>query len=165
MTSPVTARAPDAETPAVADTGADDGTVLLATFDVPFDDAAARFAVDAAVDSGRRLIVANIVELPPLPMSVMLGYDMLDYTPEMAASLLGPVQRAQTLGVHVERIRVKSFRRIDALVDVARERKVRMLVLGPDREKVNGRLYKRAAAAARERLECLVWISWEISPK
>jgi hypothetical protein len=91
-----------------------------------------------------------------------MGYDMLDYTPELAASLLSPVVRAQALGVEVERIRVKSFRRIDALVEVAGERKVRMLVLGPDRNKVSARLYRKAAAAVRERLDCLVWITWEI---
>lgn len=161
MTTRLATRAPDVDAPTVAD----GGTVLLATFDVPFDDAAAAFAVDAAVDSGRGLIVANIVELPPLPLSVMMGYDMLDYSPEMASSLLGPVQRAQSLGVHVERIRVKSFRRVEALVEVARERKVRMLVLGPDRHKVSARLYRRAAAAVRDRLDCLVWITWDISSK
>jgi nucleotide-binding universal stress UspA family protein len=147
------------ETPATGESG----TVLLATFDVPFDEAAAGFAVDAAVDSGGALIVANVVELPPLPLSVIMGYDMLDYSPEMAASLLGPVQRAQALGVAVERIRVKSFRRTEALVEVAKERKIRMLVLGPDRQKVSPRLYKRAAGAVRDRLDCLVWISWEIA--
>ena len=61
--------------------------VLLATFDVPLAPEAARLAVDAAVESGQPLIVANVVQLPPLPMSVILGYDQLDYTPEMDASL------------------------------------------------------------------------------
>jgi nucleotide-binding universal stress UspA family protein len=158
VTPHVETRAPHLDAPAVAD----NGPVLLATFDVPFDGAASAFAVDAAVDSGRGLIVANIVELPPLPLSVMMGYDMLDYSPELAASLLGPVQRAQALGVRVERVRVKSFRRIEALVEVASEREVRMLVLGPDRLKVSARLYKRAAAAVRERLDCLVWVSWDL---
>lgn len=137
--------------------------MLLATFDVPFDEAAASFAVNAAVDSGGRLIVANVVELPPLPLSVRMGYDQLDYSPELAASLLSPAERASVLGVEVERIRVKSFHRIEALVDVARERKVRMLVLGPDRDKVSQRLYRKAAKDVRERLDCLVWLSWEIS--
>lgn len=158
MTAQVATKAPKLDAPTMADSG----PVLLATFDVPFDEVAVSFAIDAAVDSGRRLIVANIVELPPLPLSVMMGYDMLDYTPELAASLLSPVVRAQALGVEVERIRVKSFRRIDALVEVAGERKVRMLVLGPDRNKVSARLYRKAAAAVRERLDCLVWITWEI---
>ena len=41
------------------------GPVLLATLGVPLDPAAMRFAVDAAVESGRPLVVANVVELPP----------------------------------------------------------------------------------------------------
>jgi len=142
---------------------ADGGAVLLATFDVPFDEAAASFAVDAAVDSSKALIVANVVQLPPLPLSVMMGYDMLEYPPELAASLLAPVERATALGVEVERLRVKSFRRVEALIEIARERKVRMLVLGPDRKKVSERLYRRAAREVRGRLDCLVWVSWEIA--
>ena len=37
-----------------------------------------------------------------------------------------------------------------------------MLVLGPDRRRVSERLYRKAARAVRERLECLVWITWEL---
>jgi hypothetical protein len=39
-----------------------------------------------------------------------------------------------------------------------------MLVLGPDRTKVSERLYRKAAKEVRERLDCLVWVTWEISP-
>jgi len=138
------------------------GPVLLATFDVPFDKAAATFAVSAAVEASRTLIVANVVELPPLPYSIRMGWDMLDYTPEMEASLDAPVRLALDNGLNVERLRVKSFRRVEALVEVASEREVQMLVLGPDRRRVSGRLYRKAAKAVREQLECLVWITWEL---
>jgi nucleotide-binding universal stress UspA family protein len=158
MTRGVAIRATPIEPPSVQD----DGSVLLATFDVPFDEAASSFAVGAAVDSGRTLIVANVVELPPLPLSVRLGSDMLEYTPELAASLLRPVEMAAALGVTVERLRVKSFRRVEALVEVASERDVRVLVLGPDRTKVKRRLYNKAAEAVRDRLDCLVWVSWDL---
>jgi nucleotide-binding universal stress UspA family protein len=158
VTRPVATRAPPLDPPMVQD----DGSVLLATFDVPFDEAASSFAVAAAVDSGRTLIVANVVELPPLPLSVRLGSDLLEYTPELAASLLRPVEQASALGVKVERLRVKSFRRVEALLEVASERHVRLLVLGPDRTKVSRRLFNKAAAAVRERLDCLVWLSWDI---
>jgi len=158
MTQGVATRAPLLEPPSVQD----DGSVLLATFDVPFDEGASSFAVAAAVDSSRTLIVANVVELPPLPLSVRLGSDLLEYTPELAASLLRPVEMATALGVKVERLRVKSFHRVDALIEVASERHVRLLVLGPDRTKVSRRLYHKAAMAVRERLDCLVWVSWDI---
>ena len=38
--------------------------VMLATLEVPFDEDAASFAVDAAVECGQKLIVANVVEIP-----------------------------------------------------------------------------------------------------
>lgn len=161
MTRGVAVTAPPVALPPVQN----DGPVLLATFDVPFDEAATSFAVGAAVDSGRKLIVANVVELPPLPLSVRLGADLLEYTPEMAAAMLRPVEVASALGVSVERLRVKSFHRVDALVAVASEYNVRLLVLGPDRVKVRRRLYNRAAAAVRERLDCLVWVSWDLPPR
>ena len=138
------------------------GPVLLATFDVPFDKAATTFAVEAALEAGRLLIVANIVELAPLPMSVQMGSDIVDYTPEMEASLAAPVELAVSMGVSVERIRVKSFRRVEALIEVTRERGVRMLVLGPDRSQVSARLYNKAADAVRSRIDCLVWVTWDL---
>ena len=57
--------------------------VLLATLGVPFDLAAAEVAVDSAVETGLPLIIANVVELAPLPLSLMLGHDQID-TPEDA---------------------------------------------------------------------------------
>src|SRR4029077_3744018 len=66
--------------------------VLLATLDVPFDHDAVVFAVDSAVEMGTRLIVANVVERPPLPLSTILGYEDLPYPPEMAESLAEPVR-------------------------------------------------------------------------
>ena len=116
----------------------------------------------AAIEASRALIVANVVELPALPFSIQMGYDMLDYTPEMEASLMAPVELAQAHGLDVERLRVKSFRRVEALIEVTREREAQMLVLGPDRRRVSERLYRKAARAVRERLECLVWITWEL---
>jgi hypothetical protein len=53
--------------------------VLLATLlAAPFDPAAAEFAVAAAVETGRALIVAIVVELAPLPLSLILGHDQID---------------------------------------------------------------------------------------
>jgi hypothetical protein len=71
--------------------GAEGRPVLLATLDVPFDHNAVVFAVDSAVELGQRLIIANFVERPPLPLSAMLGYDDLPYPPQLADALLVPV--------------------------------------------------------------------------
>jgi nucleotide-binding universal stress UspA family protein len=142
--------------------GGASGNVLLATFDVPFDTEAAVFAVDSAVEAGRSLIVVNVVALEPMPLSVRLGYDRLEYSDEMAESLVAPVKLAQSLGVPVERLRVKTPRRVDALIQIVKEREVGLLVLGPDRKAVRPRLYRKAATAVRDRLSCLVWVSWDL---
>jgi nucleotide-binding universal stress UspA family protein len=133
--------------------------VLLATLGVPFDPAAAAFAVDAAVESGQPLLVVNAVELPPLTMSVRMGYDQLPEAAEDAEALRAPAELAHALGIPVERLRVKSPRPVAALLEVVAERSPGLLVFGPDRSRVRGRSYRKAARALRERAACLVWLA------
>jgi hypothetical protein len=132
--------------------------VLLATLGVPFDRAAAAFAVDAAVEAGQVLVVANVVELPPLGMSVGMGYDQLPDSAEDAEALRAPAELAHSLGVAVERLRVKSPRPLDALVELVSECEPGLLVFGPDRTRLRGRRYRKAARAVREHAPCLVWL-------
>ena len=133
--------------------------VMLATLDVPFDPNAVVFAVDSAVELGQRLIVANFVEQEPLPLSVMMGYDSLPYTPEMAESLAEPVRLAVSLGVAVARLRVKSFRPVQALVEVVAEENAGLLVFGPDRGRIRRLRYRRAVSAIRARVTALIWLA------
>jgi nucleotide-binding universal stress UspA family protein len=132
--------------------------ILLATLDVPFDQNAVTFAIDSAVESGQRLIVANFVERAPLPMSAMLGYDELPYPPDLAESLLAPAKLAQSLGVEVTRLRIKSFHPIPAIVEVAAEQDVGLVVFGPDRRRIRRLRYLRAARAIRSISAALVWL-------
>jgi nucleotide-binding universal stress UspA family protein len=131
---------------------------MLATFGVPYDPTAATFAVDAAVESGQPLILINVVELPPLAMSVRMGYDQLEDVPELAESLRAPAVLASSLGVHVERLRVRSPRPVVALLELVAERRPGLLVLGPDRRKLPRRVYRKAVRAVREQAPCLVWL-------
>ena len=133
--------------------------VLLATLDVPFEPAAWVAAVDAAVESGQPLIVANMVLLPPLPLSVLMGYDQLDDDPELARALREPAELARSLGLEVERLRVKSLHPVDALVELVRERRPGLLVFGPARRKLPPRTYRRAVRKLRRRVECLLWLA------
>jgi Universal stress protein family len=133
--------------------------VLLATLDVPFDANAVVFAVDSAVELGQRLIVANFVELEPLPLSVMMGYDDLPYPPEMAESLAEPVRLALSLGVNVARLRVKSFRPVRAMVEVVAEENAGLLVFGPDRRRIRQLRYRRAARIIRSSVTALIWLA------
>jgi nucleotide-binding universal stress UspA family protein len=133
--------------------------VLLATLDVPFDHDAVVFAVDSAVESGARLIVANVVEWAPLPLSATMGYDDLPYTPEMAESLAEPVQLAQSLGLEVTRLRVKSLHPIPAMLEVVAETDPGLFVFGPDRKRIMRLRYWRAARAIRSSITTLVWLA------
>ncbi|MEO8291022.1 MAG: universal stress protein [Gaiellaceae bacterium] len=132
--------------------------VLLATLGVPFDSEAARVAVDAAVESGQPLIVVNAVELPPLAMSVRMGYDQLPDEPADAEAFLAPAALAHALGVPVERLRVRSPHPLDALLELVTERGPGLLVFGPDRVKLKPRLYRRAVKKIRAGVGCLVWL-------
>jgi hypothetical protein len=138
---------------------ADGRPVLLATLDVPFDDDAVAFAVDSAVELGERLIVANFVERPPLPLSAMLGYDDLPATAEMTESLVAPVRRAAGAGVAVTRLRIKSFHPIPAMVQVSAEEAAGIFVFGPDRSRIPRLRYWRAVRALRSGVTSLVWLA------
>jgi hypothetical protein len=133
--------------------------VLLATMDVPFDHDAVVFAVDSAVELGQRLIIANFVERAPLPLSAMLGYDELPYSPEMEASLREPAQLAASLGVEVTRLRVKSFHPVQAMLEVLAEQRAGIFVFGPDRSKIRRLRYRRAVRAIRAQSTALVWLA------
>jgi hypothetical protein len=132
--------------------------VLLATLGAPFDPEAAAVAVDAAVESGEPLIVANVVELLPLPLSSMLGHDQIE-SDEDADALRAPAELARSLGVAVERLRVRSPRPVEALLELVAEREPALLVFGPDRSRLPARRYRKAAKAVRERATCLVWLA------
>jgi hypothetical protein len=132
--------------------------VLLATMAVPFDPDAAAFAVDAAVEGGQALLVVNVVELPPLAMSVRMGYDQLPETHEDAEAFRAPAALAHSLGVRVERLRVRSPRPVEALLELTAERTPSVLVFGPDRARLKPRLYRRAVKKIRAGVGCLVWL-------
>jgi nucleotide-binding universal stress UspA family protein len=133
--------------------------ILLGTLDAPFDHDAVVFAVDTAVELGQRLIIANFVERPPLPLSAMLGYDDLPYPPELAEALQEPARLAHELGVEVTRLRVKSFHPIQAMLEVIAEQGAGLFVFGPDRRKISRLLYRRAARAIRSKVTVLVWLA------
>jgi nucleotide-binding universal stress UspA family protein len=134
------------------------GPVMLATLEVPFAPAASAFAVDTAVESGLGLVVVNAVELLLAPASVYLGYGDVEPPPEDADALKAPALLAHSLGVHVERLRLRSPRPVAALLDLAAERSPSLLVFGPDASRMRARRYAKAARTIRERAACLVWV-------
>ena len=77
----------------------------------------------------------------------------------MAESLAEPVRLALSLGVKVARLRVKSFRPIQAMVEVVAEENAGLLVFGPDRTRIRRLRYRRAARAIRARVTTLIWMA------
>ena len=131
--------------------------VMLATFDVPFEPGATELAVDAAVESGQRLLVVNVSLIPLLPASILFGYTYLE-TQELTDALRAPAELAASLNVPVELLRVSSPHPADALVELVSEREPGLLVLGPDLTRVRGRVYRKTVKRIRERASCLVWL-------
>jgi nucleotide-binding universal stress UspA family protein len=134
--------------------------VVLATLGVPLDPKASAFAVDSAVETGRELVVVNVTKLEPLGLSMILGYDALpEFTPEVSESIQRSTELARSLGVRVERLRIRSPRPVTALLELVLERRPGLLVFGPKRSALRPRPYGRALAALRELTDCLVWVA------
>jgi hypothetical protein len=87
-----------------------------------------------------------------------MGYDQLPDEPADAEAFRAPARLAASLGVAVERVRVRSPRPLEALLEVVAERSPGLLVFGPDRGRMRPRRYAKAAQAVRERASCLVWL-------
>lgn len=133
--------------------------ILLATIGAPFVEDAVVFAVDSAVEASQPLIVANITTLEPLGLSVILGYDALEeFTPEVSASVRRSAELARSLGVMVERLRIRSPRPIRALLQLTSERRPGLLVFGPDPRQLAPRVFRRAVREVGEGVRCLVWL-------
>ena len=132
--------------------------VLLTTFDVPILDDAAAVAVDAAVETGRPLIVVNVIggafypsHSAPPPAPVVL--------PEVEESLRAPAELAASFGVVTERLRVLSPRPIEALVELVDERRPGLLVIGADPSRLRRRFLSKLDRRVHEKTSCLVWPS------
>src|SRR5438552_2605540 len=112
--------------------------VMLVTFDVPVREDAAVLAVDSAVESGQRLIVVNVVEMPIRPMTASWGTEVV-VMEDVDLSLRAPAELAHTLSVEVERLRVVSPRPLTALLELVGERSPGLLVVGPDTSRMRRR--------------------------
>jgi Universal stress protein family len=134
--------------------------VLLGTLSVRVDPTAERMAVDTALELGARLILANMLVLPPYPLTVMIAreYATLPHEEDLDA-VRATAARAAALGIPTELLRVSSPRPVRALIELAQEREAGLLVFGPDRSRISGRRFRAAARAVRRHATCLVWIA------
>jgi len=134
-----------------------DGPVLLATLDVPFAGDAIAFAIDAAVENGRPLLVVNAAQVSLTP-ATLVGYGYIERD-DLQAELAKPAELARSMAVRVERLRVCSPHPVDALLRLVEARKPAVLVFGPDRVRLRRRAYARARKRLARQVTCLLWLS------
>jgi len=134
--------------------------VILATFSVRIDPRAERMAFDTALDVGARLIVANLMMLPPYPTTIMLAreYATLPHEEDLEA-VRATALRASALGIGTELLRISSRRPLAALVELISERRASLVVLGPDARRTSRWQLWLAARRVRRQTECLIWIA------
>ncbi len=134
--------------------------VLLATLSVRVDPSAERMAIDSALEAGVKLIVANMLVLPPYPLTFMLApeYATLPHEEDLDA-VRATAARAAARGIPTELLRVSSRRPLKALLELAREREAGLLVFGPDLSRTPQRRFRAAARRVRRDAHCLVWIT------
>jgi len=134
--------------------------VVLATLSVRVDPAAERVAIDAALETRAKLLLVNLIWLPPHPTTLTLAreYATLPHEEDLDA-VRETAQRAATAGVATELLRVSSRRPLQALLELVHERDAGLLVLGPDQRRAPRWWRAIAAHRIRRRAGCLVWIA------
>jgi hypothetical protein len=134
--------------------------VMLATLSVRVDAAAEAMAIESALEAGVTLIVANMMILRPYPLTVVLAPEVASLPEEEDLyALRATASRAVALGIKTELLRITSPRPVRALLELAAERQIGLLVFGPDRARLPRYRFRRAARAVRKHAPCLVWIA------
>jgi hypothetical protein len=137
--------------------------VVLVTLSVRVDPAAERIAIDSAIETGAPLILANLIMLPPYPTTIMLAreYATLPHEEDLEA-VRATAQRAAALGIPTELLRISSPRPLRAMVELVRDRRAGLLVLGPDPRRTPRWWRALAARRVRRETDCLVWIAPDV---
>ncbi|MEA2267776.1 MAG: hypothetical protein QOC64_386 [Solirubrobacteraceae bacterium] len=138
------------------------GAVMLVTVGgAPFAPGAATLALDAAVESGARLVVVDLLSLAPGGRRPRL--DAIAPPPAVAAPLRAPAELARSLGLPAELLHVHSPRPVAALRQIVAERRPALVVFGPDParlSRVRGatpRRCRRLVRALERHAPCLLW--------
>jgi nucleotide-binding universal stress UspA family protein len=137
------------------------GPVVLATMSVRVDPSAERMALDSAMEAGVPLLIVNLLPLRPYPTTFgLLGHEGMTLPHEEDLDAVrATADRAATLGVKTELLRVTSRRPVPALLEVVRERDAGLLVFGPHLGRVGRLRFRRAARRVRREAGCLVWVA------
>lgn len=133
---------------------------MLATLSVRVDPSAERMAIESALDAGSELILANMLTLRPYPLTVMLAPDHVNLPHEEDLDAVRETaQRAASMGISTQLLRISSLHPVKALLELTRERGAGLLVFGPDLSLTPRRRFRSGARAIRRHAPCLVWIA------
>lgn len=134
--------------------------VMLATLSARVHPEAERVAIEAALQTHAKLLLVNLLWLPPHPATLTLAreYATLPHEEDLDA-VRQTAQRAAARGISTELLRVSSRRPLQALLELVRERDAGLLVLGPDPRRTPRWWRAAAAHRIRRRAGCLVWIA------
>ncbi len=138
------------------------GPVVLATLSVRVDPNAERVAIESALETHARLIIANMLTLPPYPTTLMLAREHATLPHEEdLEEVRETARRAAARGVQTELLRISSRRPLAALIELIEERRAGLVVLGPDPSRTPRWWLWLAARRLRRQAHCLVWIGPE----
>jgi nucleotide-binding universal stress UspA family protein len=133
--------------------------VVLATLSVRIDPKAEQLAIDSALEVSARLIIANMLTLPPYPATLMLAREFVTLPHEEDLDAVRETaRRAAARGLDTELLRITSRRPLAALIELIRERDAALVVLGPDVRRTPRLQLWLAARRVRRQVGCLVWI-------
>jgi nucleotide-binding universal stress UspA family protein len=134
--------------------------VILATLAVRIDPVAERVAIDAALETRCKLLLASMIGLPPHPTTLTLAreYATLPHEEDLEA-VRETAERAAARGIPTELLRISSRRPLAALLELVQERQAGLLVLGPDPKRTPRWWRTVAAWRIRRQADCLVWIA------
>jgi hypothetical protein len=138
------------------------GPVMLATLSVRIDPLAEEMAMESALQAQVPLLLANLSLFRPGPLTSVLAreYAVLPHEEDLDA-VRETAARAAARGIATELLRISSPRPIEAMLELASEREVGLLVFGPERSRLSRWRFRRAVRAIRRHATCLVWISSE----
>jgi nucleotide-binding universal stress UspA family protein len=117
-------------------------------------------AFESALDAGSLLIIANMITMRAYPMTMILApqYMTLPHEEDLD-EVRACAERAAAQGIKTELLRVTSRHPLSALIELVRERKAGLLVLGPDLTRTSRWYLRLAARRVRRQAPCLVWIA------
>jgi hypothetical protein len=134
--------------------------VVLGTLAVRVDANAERMALESALEAGVPLILANMISLPPYPMTIRMAPECVTLPHEEDLDAVrATAERAAKLGIATELLRITSPRPVQALIEVVTQRDAGLLVFGPERSRTSRLRFWAAARMIRSKAPCLVWIA------